>query len=198
MLDNILVMTWWKEGSGRTFWAHKAKVWENLFKTVHNFAKKEQCDPISDMFNGVLSCPVRAIPNGPNKTKTFVSVKGQKIQHWILLVPMPADVDFTGYVKEFVSWFHQLCKKPYVRSAYKSGVEAISTYPGKIDAISEDGNYWIVIDTTAQKDFTIQSNFCLSEVLQDYTIKEDVSLMFGLNKDFNLRSESVKTYAFRN
>ena len=46
------------EGSGKTFWAHKAKVWENLFETVQDFARKNLCDPINDMFNGILSCPV--------------------------------------------------------------------------------------------------------------------------------------------
>ena len=91
--------------SGRTFWAHKAKVWEDLFESVQDFAKKGHCDPISDMFNGVLSCPVRAIPNGPNETETFQSVKGQKIQHWILLVPMPADIDFMNYIKKFFPVF---------------------------------------------------------------------------------------------
>ena len=182
--------------SGRTFWAHKAKVWEDLFESVQDFAKKGQCDPISDMFNGVLSCPVRAIPNGPNETETFQSVKGQKIQHWILLVPMPADIDFMNYIKKFLSCFHQLCKKPFVKSAYKSGVEAITTHAGLINATSDDGSYWSVIDNTTQKDFIVQSKLCLSEVLQDYTIKEVVSMMFGVSKDFNQWSESVKTYAF--
>ena len=94
-----------EEGSGRTFWAHKAKVWENLFESVLGFAKNVQCDPISDMFHGVLSCPVKTFPNGPNKTRTFQPVKGQKIHQWILLVPMPADVDFMNYIKEFLSCF---------------------------------------------------------------------------------------------
>lgn len=111
---------------------------------------------------------------------------------------MAADVDFTDYIKEFLSCFHQLCKKPFIKSAYKSGVEAITTHAGLINATSVDGNYWSVIDNTTQKDFVIQSNFCLSEILQDFTIKEVVSTMFGVSKDFNLWSESVKAYAFGN
>ena len=41
-----------EDGSRKTFWAHKAKVWEILFETVHDFAKNGQCDPINNMFNG--------------------------------------------------------------------------------------------------------------------------------------------------
>ena len=111
-------------------------------------AKKGQCDPISDMFNGVLSCPVRAIPNGSNKIRAFQSVKGQKIQHWILLVPMAADVDFMNYIKKILSCFHQLSKKTIVKLAYKSGVEAITTHVGLINATSDDSKYWSVIDNT--------------------------------------------------
>ena len=111
---------------------------------------------------------------------------------------MPADGDFMDYITKFLSCFHQLCKKPFFKLAYKSGAEAITTHAGLINATSDDGNYWSVIDNTTQKDFIVQTNFCLSEVLQDFTIKEVVSLMFGVNKDFNLWSESVKPYAFGN
>ena len=109
------------------------------------------------MFNGILACPVRAIPKGPNNTKTFQSVKGQKIQHWILLVPMPADVDFRSFIQKNLSGFQSLCKKPSVRSAYKTGVAEITHYPGMINAIAQDGNYWNVIDNAAQKNIIIQS-----------------------------------------
>ena len=67
-----------------------------------------------------------------------------------------------------------------------------------INAIAQDGNYWNVIDSAAQKDIIIQSKGCLSEVLMDFTIKEVVSLMFGLKKDIDAWSESVRTYAFGN
>ena len=148
------------------------------------------------MFKGILACPVRAIPNGPNETQTFKSPKGQNIQHWIMLVPMPADIEPSKYIPKFISKFQDLCKKPFIRSAYKTGAVNITQHFGLISQVSEDGNYWSVMDITTQKDFIIQPNYCLSEVLQDYTIKEVVSLMFGVNKDFNQWSESVKTYAF--
>ena len=67
-----------------------------------------------------------------------------------------------------------------------------------INAISEDGNYWNVIDNAVQKDIIIKSSCCLSEVLLDFTIKEVVSLMFGVNKDLNSWADSVKTFAFGN
>ena len=161
-------------------------------------AKTGHVQSISTMFNGVLACPVRAIPNGPNETKTFQSMKGQKIQHWILLVPMPADIHFSSYIQEFLFSFQSLCKKTFIRSAYKSGVTAITQHPRMINAISEDGNYWTVIDNAVQKDVIINSSCCLSEVLLDFTIKEVVSLMFGLKKDSNTWADLVKMFAFGN
>ena len=93
------------EGTERTYWTHKPNIWQNCFESIQGFSKTGTVTPISEMFNGVLSCPVRVIPKGSNDTKTFQSVKGQEIQHWILLVPMPADVDFTSFIQDFLSSF---------------------------------------------------------------------------------------------
>ena len=64
---------------------------------------------------------------------------------------MPANDDFTISIKTFLFCFHQLCKKTFVMLAHNSGVEAITTHAGLIDATSEYENYWIVIDNTTQK-----------------------------------------------
>ena len=77
----------------RTIWTHKASIWKGLFESVHELAQAGQVAAISKMLNEILACPVRAVPNGPNETQTFRSAKGQNIQHWIMLVPMPGDVD---------------------------------------------------------------------------------------------------------
>jgi len=77
--------------SERTIWTHKPAIWKELFESVEEFDKTGQFEPISTMFHGVLSCPLRAIPKGPNDTQFFISSTGQKIQHWIMLIPMPAD-----------------------------------------------------------------------------------------------------------
>ena len=111
---------------------------------------------------------------------------------------MPADADFRSFIQKKLSGFQSLCKKPSVRSVYKTGVAEITHYPGMINVIAQDGIYWNIIDSAAQKDIIIQSKGCLSEVLMDFTIKEVVSLMFGLKKDINAWSESVRTYAFGN
>ena len=50
------------------------------------------------MFDGTLTCAVRADPNGPSEIKTFRSGKGQNIYHWIMLVPIPADIDSLKYI----------------------------------------------------------------------------------------------------
>lgn len=185
-----------EEGTERTYWTHKASVWQDLFISVKELAKTGQVMNISAMFNGVLSCPVRAVPNGPNEIQTFQSGKGQKIQHWIMLVPMPSDIDATCYVQEFLSSFQVLCKKPFIRSAYKSGVVGITQHPGLINQISEDGNYWYILDNAGQKDVIIKANSCLSEVLLDQQIKEVVSKMLGTNNNPNTWTDAVKAYAF--
>lgn len=109
---------------------------------------------------------------------------------------MPTDADFANYIKELLACYHLLCKKTFVRLAFKTGIGAITTHAEMINVTSEDGKYWGGIDNTTQKDFIIQSNLCLSEVLLDFSIKEVASLMFCMNKDFNQWSKSVKTFAF--
>ena len=153
---------------------------------------------ISDIFNGILACPICAVPNGENEKWVFKSVKGQTIQHWILLVPMPVDIDSSEYIPLFISKFQALCKKPFIRSAYKSGVEVITKHNGLITQISQEGNYWHVLDHADQNDIIIQYNVNLLEVLMNQTIKEIVPLMFGVTSDPNTWSDSVKTHAFGN
>src|SRR5687767_15688319 len=102
--------------------------------------------PISDMFNGILACAVRADPNGPSEMKTFKSAKGQHIQHWIMLVPMPPDIDSSEYIPLFIRTFQSLCKKSTIRSAYHSGMLGITQNSVLLNAISEEGNYWNVIE----------------------------------------------------
>ena len=114
----------------------------------------------------------------------FLSGKGQKIQHWIMLIPMPTDIDAASYVQVFLSSSQKLCKKQHIHSAYKSAVVQITQHLGFINYISEDENYWYVIDNAVQKDVIIRSCACLSEVLLDFIIKEVISLMFGVGKTF--------------
>ena len=154
--------------------------------------------PISKMFNGILPCPVRAVPDGPNEIKTFKSVKGQNIQHWIMLVPMPAHIDSSEYIPQFIASFQALCRKAFIQSAYKSGGIAMTQHSGLIAQISEDGNYWRVIDTAGHKDLIMKSHTCLSEVLLDYTIKKVVLLMFYVKKDPSTWTKTVKTYTYGN
>ena len=135
----------------QTLWTHKPSVWQDLFEGVQDMAKKDQAVPISDMFNGILSCPVQAVPKGPNETKTFKSAKGQNIQHWLLLVPMPLGIVISDYVQKFICTFQDLCNKTYIRYAYKAGVCAITSHFNLINQISEDGSYWSVIENAAKK-----------------------------------------------
>ena len=170
------------ERTERTFWTHKPLVWQQLFESVQDLARTGEVAPIDRMFNGILACPVRQEPKGPPVIDTFKSGNGKNIQHWILLVPMPIDIDTSEYISLFIAKFQSLCKKAYVKSAYKSGVMEISHYPGMITQVSEDGNYWHVIHNAGQKDIIKKCHTCLSEVLMDYTIKEVVSLMFDVKK----------------
>ena len=180
----------------RTLWTQKPSVWADLFSSVQVLAMKGQVEAISPMFNDVLTCPVRAVPRGASETKTFKSVKGQTIQHWILLIPMPANVDSTEYVTEFISNFQALCKKTFIRSAYKVGVTEITQHPGLLTSVSEDGNYWITVDNASQREIIFDSHMCLSEVLCDFTIKMVGSMMFDVNKDLTSWPPAVTKYAF--
>jgi len=182
----------------RTYWMHKPSVWQDLFESVFEIAANGQGEAIHDMFQGILACPVHASPNGCNEVQTFKTAKEQINQHWIMLVPMQAENVSSEYIPEFICQFQCLCKKPYIRSAYKSGIKGISQHHGLMTAISEDGNYWIGINNAVQKDIIYESNICLSEVLMDCTIKEIVSLMIDVKKDPDTWTDSVKIYAFGN
>ena len=70
------------------------------------------------------------MPNGPNDIEIFMSVKGQNIQHWIMLVPMPADIDSFEHIPQFITSFQALCKKAFLKSTYKNGVIAITQHYG--------------------------------------------------------------------
>ena len=118
------------------------------------------------------------------------------IQHWIMLVPMPLDGDYMEYIPRFISQFQELWKKPYIRLAYKNGVEGITQHSGLINQISEDGNYWDVLDKAVEKDINHISNECLSEVVLDDTIEDIVSSTFGVKPDSSTWDDYIKAYAF--
>ena len=115
-----------------------------------------------------------------------------------MLVPMPSNMVYSEYIPVFLSKFQALYKKPYIQSAYKSGVEGITKHSGMINQISEDGNYWDVLDDATEKEVISQSFHSLSEVLMDFTIKEVVSIMFHVMKDPNTWNDAVKAFAFGN
>jgi hypothetical protein len=71
--------------------------------------------------------PVRAVPNGPMNQKLSVLQKDRCIQHWIMLIPMPAEIDTSEYIPLFISEFTSLSKKAFIRSAYHYQVSNISS-----------------------------------------------------------------------
>ena len=115
-----------------------------------------------------------------------------------MLVPMPSGNDYSEYIPLFLSKFQALYQKAYIQSAYKSGVVAITQHPGLISQISEEGNYWQILENATKKEVISHSFQSLSEVLLDVTIKEVVSNMFGVEKDPHTWTDAVKFYAFRN
>ena len=160
--------------------------------------KTGKAPSIHPMFNGILSCPVCAILNGPNETITFKSGKGVPIQHWILLVPMKSNALVSQAVKSFLSDFQKLYQLPDIQMAYKTGVACTTTHQGLISQVSEKGNYWKVFDEATGKEVISQYCDSLSEVLQDFTIKEIVFTMFNgeVKKDPNTWDDDFKSYAF--
>ena len=104
-------------------------------------AKTSKAVPIRHMFKGILDSAVRKDPKGASEMESFTTPKGQKIQHWILLIPMPAETDPYHYIPKFIQTFQDLSKNPVIKSAYKTGVVAITQHSGLINQISVDGNY---------------------------------------------------------
>ena len=86
----------------RTLWTHKPSVWEKVLNDGKGAPTANEAGIISPPY---VSCPVRAIPNGPNETKTFKSGKGVPIQQWILLVPMSSNAIASQSIKCFLSDF---------------------------------------------------------------------------------------------
>ena len=115
-----------------------------------------------------------------------------------MLVPMPGDIDSSEYVNKFISSFQALCKKSHIRSAYKSGIYAITQHNGMLNQIAQEGNYWNVIANAGKNDILFKPFNCLSEVLLDNHIQDIVHFMYGLQKDQSTWPDSVKTFAFGN
>ena len=186
-----------EEETERTIWTHKASVWKDIVQSIFELTESGgACHNINQIFQGMLACPVRAVPKGPNEPETFKSAKGQSIQHWIMLVPMPADIDPSEFIPLFISEFTALSKKGFIRSAYHCQVSNITKHSGLLAQISATGSYWNIIEKACHKDVIKQHNNCLSEVLLNSTIKEVVSKGLRISKDTNVWSDSIKHYAF--
>ena len=65
-----------------------------------------------------------------------------------------------------------------------------------LNQISQDRNYWNVLDNAVQNDIVFKYFNCLSEFLLDQTIRDVVMSMFGLGVDSTTWPDSVKKYAF--
>ena len=57
------------------FWTHKTSVWKDIFELVKQLAQSGRALPICPIFDGILSCPLRATPYGPNVMKKFTAGK---------------------------------------------------------------------------------------------------------------------------
>lgn len=186
-----------EEETERTVWTHKASVWKDIVQSIFELAERGRtCPSINKIFHGLLAGPVRAVPNGPNEPESFKSAKGQSIQHWIMLIPMPADMDTSEYIPLFISEFTSLSKKAYIRSAYHYQVSNISKHPALLNQIDANGSYWNIIDKACHKEVITQHSNSLSEVLMNSTIKDVISIGLKVSKDTNVWSDSIKHYAF--
>ena len=185
-----------EEEKERTYWTHKASVWQDLFEGINHIAETENIDGIGNEFDGIFAAGLQAEPKGPNEIKTFKTSNNKYIQQWILMVPMPIELEYFKYIPKFLSQFQSLCKMPLIQSGYKSGVAGFSHYPGLMNQLSENGSYWQVLDNAIEKDIIIEECHCLAEVLMDNTIKEVVSRMFHVKKGQDVWADDVKAYAF--
>ena len=185
------------EETERTVWTHKPGVWKDIVQSVFELAAiGAACQSISKIFQGLLACALRDIPKGPNEPKTYNSANGKTFQHWIMLVPMPADIDTSEYIPLFISEFTSLSKKAFIRSAYHYQVSNIFKHPGLLAQIDKNGSYWNILEKASHNDVMTKQCDCLSEVLLNSNIREVVSNGFGLSKDANTWSDSIQHYAF--
>ena len=67
-----------------------------------------------------------------------------------------------------------------------------------ISQVSEDGDYWKVLDDVTEKEIISQSCHSLAEILMENTIKQVVPTMFGIEKDPDTWADDIKAYAFGN
>src|SRR3954470_22789276 len=98
-----------------TYWTHKATAWQNVFSSLIDLEQTGEFDPIGSEFDGILSCPVQEVPNGPNEIKTFKTAKGHYFQHWIMLVPMPTNKNYSEYISLFLSKFQALYQQTMIQ-----------------------------------------------------------------------------------
>ena len=188
-----------EEETEKTFWTHRPGVWKDIVQSVFELAATGgTCPSISKMFQGLLACPVRATPKGPSIPETFPTASGLNIQHWIMLVPMPADIDTSEYIPIFISELTSLSKKAFFKSAYHYHVSNSTKHQGLLAQVDKNGSYWNIIDKASQNDIITQQFNCLSEVLLNGNIRDVVSKGFGLSKDANTWSDSIQHYAFGN
>src|SRR5687768_14735118 len=109
---------------------------------------------------------------------------------------MLTDTSYLHYILQFLKEFLALCRTPYIKSAYKSGVSTVTTSQPLMIQVSEDGSYWQVLENVTQKEVIFQTCHCLSEVFLDFTIKEVVFNPIGVKRDPNAWADAVYAYAF--
>ena len=80
---------------------------------------------------------------------------------------MPIGTSYTQHIQQFLQEFHTFFKMPYIRTAYKSGVSGITTNDAMMNQVSEDGNYWNVLENATCEERTFQSCESLAVVLRD-------------------------------
>jgi hypothetical protein len=115
-----------------------------------------------------------------------------------MVIPIPADFESTKYIPDFIQNFQQLCKQSFIRSAYKTGVKTITQHQGMIDQLSEEGTYWNVLDNAAEKEIIFKFLNSLSKLLMDKAIGDVVHLTFGVNREPNTWTNSVRRYTYGN
>ena len=59
------------EEKERSYWAHKASVWQDLFEGVNHIAETENIDGMGHEFDGIFAAGLQAEPKGPNEIKNL-------------------------------------------------------------------------------------------------------------------------------
>ena len=109
---------------------------------------------------------------------------------------MPTDTSYKEYIPKFLQEFQALIHLYHIKSAYCAGVNEITTSTAMVNQVSNEGNYWKVLENATQEKVATHSCKSLSEILLKSTINILAYNMFGVKDESDTWTDSIKAFAY--